>query len=173
MRFPNPTSKIQDLKSKAGFTLIELIVYFGLFSLLLLILTNVFSTSIASQLESESLSSVEHTSRYLLLKFSKDIASASSIVIPAAAGDTSQTLRLVINGQNTDYALTNGNLTLTNNTGTYNLNNYGTSISNLQITRRGNINGKNTLTVSFTITSNVNQNNGLETKSFNATFGTR
>src|SRR3990167_2127751 len=91
---------IQHQTSGAGFTLIELVVYFGIFSILLLIFTNIFTSSIAAQLESESLSSVEQDSRYLLLKFSKDVTKASSIVIPAAPGDNSSSLSLVIDGQN-------------------------------------------------------------------------
>ncbi len=177
MKFPISNFKFSILNSqfstKRGFTLIELVVYFGIFSLLLIMLTNIFGASIATQLESESLSSVEQDSRYLLLKFSKDISEASSIVIPASPGNSASTLRIVVNGTNYDYALTNGNLILTNNSGANNLNNFNTTISNFSAARYGNINGKNTVTISFAITSKIRQSSGSETKTFTATFGTR
>jgi type II secretory pathway pseudopilin PulG len=159
--------------SARGFSLVELIVYFGIFSILLLVLTNIFSTSISTQLESESLTSVEQDSRFLLLRLSNDIEKASSIVIPASAGNTSTTLQIVVNSQNYTYQVISGNLTLTTNSGTFNLNNYNTTISDFLVTRIGNINGKNDIKISFTITSKVRQNSGYESKTFNTTIGTR
>lgn len=161
-------------KKDNGFTLMELIVYFGIFSILLLILTSVFSSSISSQLESESLTNVEHDGRFLLMRFTRDIERSQSITIPASNGNSASTLTIVEdNGESFSYSLNNGNLNLTRDSGIYRLNNFGTTIENLNFTRIGNTNGKNTIKVSFTIKSLTLINGIQETKSFSTVVGTR
>ena len=157
----------------SGFTLVELIVYFGIFSFLLLILTNIFSSSIASQLESESLSSVEQDGRFILLRLARDIQSASSIALPASTGSSAPSLQLIINGETFTYSLSNGNLILTNNYGSNQLNNFNTTISNINFSRIGNINGKNTIKTTLTITSKAVLNGTSESKLLETTTGTR
>jgi len=156
-----------------GFTLVELIIYFGIFSFLLLILTSVFTSSLTSQLESESLTSVEQDGRFLLLRLSRDIQAASSITTPTTVGQSSSTLTIVKNGQNNTYSESGGNLILTNNDGANYLNNFNTTVSDLNFTRIGNLNGKNTVVITFTIRSKTQVNGVLESKDFRTTIGTR
>ena len=160
-------------KQKTGFTLVELIIYFGIFSFLLLILTSVFTSSLSSQLESESLSSVEQDGRFILLRLARDIQSASSITVPANPGSNSSDLQLTIDGQNYIYSLSGDNLILTNNNGVNNLNNFNTIVSDLAFSRIGNPNGKNTIKISFITTTKTNLNGVNEFKEFETTIGTR
>lgn len=163
----------KTIKRDEGFTLVELIVYFGIFSFLLLILTNIFSSSLASQLESESLSSVEQDGRFILLRLSRDIQSADSISLPLATGDTNSSLQIIISGETYTYSLSNGNIVLSNNYGANQLNNFNTTISDLNFSRIGNINGKNTIKVNLTITSHAILNGQPESKLLESTIGTR
>lgn len=161
------------MKKTRGFTLVELIIYMGIFSIFLLVLTSMFTSILDSQFETNSITSVEQDGRFILRRLTNDIQSSSSINVPSAIGASSNSLQLVINGITNTYTLTNGNLTLTNDKGTNNLNNYDTTISNLSFTRLGNTGGKNTVTVSFKSTSKTLKTSGPEIKNFNMTIGTR
>lgn len=156
-----------------GFTLVEFIIYMGIFSILLLILTRMFTSTLDTQLETESASSIEQDARFVFMKLTSDIQAADSIVTPAAIGSSSSTLQITINGLTNIYALNNGNITLTNNNGTNQVNNYDTTISDLSFLRLGNDGGKNTITASFTILGKTKLAGGQESKNFKTTIGTR
>ncbi len=160
-------------KRRGGFTLVELSVYFAIFSILLLILTSIFASSLESQIESESLSSAEQDGRFLLLRLSKDIQRAQDILSPSSIGSSSSMLELSIGSENYIYKLASQNLILEKNAEQNKLNNFNTTISNLNFLRLGNIGGKNTLTVSFTIESKTMLENRRETKNFKTTVGLR
>jgi len=53
------TEKTQSPKFKKGFTLIELSLFMGLFSIILLVLTTIFAELVQKQLEIQSMSAVE------------------------------------------------------------------------------------------------------------------
>ncbi|CAN5209357.1 hypothetical protein BH09PAT2_BH09PAT2_05210 [soil metagenome] len=158
---------------KDGFTLIELILFMGLFSVLMVVLLRVFTTIIEQQAEVESYSAVESDRLYLLSRLGYDIARATAITVPSAVGNQGQTLTLTIGGLNYTYTLTSGNLTLTTPSGTDILNQFGTTITTLNFRRLGNVNGKNTINFSMTIRSKISRPQGFETKTINTTFGTR
>lgn len=160
---------------RSGFTLMELLMYIGIISIVLLVLTNLFSSVLDVQLESESVSSLQQDGRYILNRMTNDIQNAGSISLPATLGTSSATLRVNINGQNYTYTTdSNGNLQLTNNIGTNNLNSIDTTISNFRVIRRGNsLVGDNTIDIAFTITSKVKRETGFETKNFQTNIGTR
>lgn len=156
-----------------GFTLVEFIVYMGIFSVLLLMLTRMFTSTLDTQLETESISNIEQDTRFIFMRLNHDVQAADNIIVPETIGSTSSTLQLTINGLTNIYALNDGNITLTNNNGTNVVNNYDTTISNLSFLRLGNTGGKNTITVSFTITGKTVRPGGTESKDFRTTMGTR
>jgi len=171
--------KIRNLKleirnSAKGFTLIELLIYIGLLSIFLVVLSQIFGSVLDAQLESQSTSAVHRDGRFILSKLTYDVHRANSIVLPASLGASSTSLQLDISGINT-YSLNNGNLELTNSLGTNNLNSADTTVSNLNFTRIGNsvANAKNTVRITYTITSKIVRPKGLETKDFQTTIGIR
>lgn len=180
----NVKNKIQSLEigywkldirhSSAGMTLIELIIYMGLLSIFLVVLTSVFSSIINVQLESKSVSSVEEDGRYLLNRLTYDLRRASSITTPASIGGSGSTLALVIDGSTYTYSQSGTDLRLVSPAGTDIINSIDTQISNLNFTRIGNVSGKNTIVVSFTITSATKKMGDLaETKDIETTIGIR
>lgn len=171
----NPPGSVsgQRLKPNSGFTLVELIIYMGLLTMLILIFTQIFTSILDNQLSSESNSQVAEDGRYIYSRFIYDVNRAQSIVTPANLGDSSNTLSLIINNQAYNYASSSGNLLLTDPTGSYALNGFGTKISNLQFTKIGNVNGKPTVRINFTIVSNISLHGVSETKSFQTTAGLR
>lgn len=123
---------------RQGFTLVEMLLYMGLLTILTALLTRIFTAILDIQLESEAHSAVQQDSRYLFSRFVYDINRASAIVTPSAPGVQSQTLVLLVNGISYTYALANDNLTLTNDAGVAALNSYGTKVPSATFTRYGN-----------------------------------
>lgn len=167
--------QVSTLKSQLhkGYTLVELLVYMGLLAILLTVFTQIFLNTLEVRTQSESYLSVSADGKYLLARLSYDMARATAIVTPSSIGSQTNNLQLTINGTTYSYALSNGNLQLTNNFGTDVLNSSSTSVSNLTLLRVGNPGGKNTVQVSFTLTSIINPRSGPETRSFQTTLGTR
>lgn len=167
--------KVQSSKFTRGFTLVELLIYIGMISILFTVFTQIFGYILDAQLESEATSSVQQDGRFILSRLAYDIRRANSIVVPGALGGQSTSLQLTIGGVSYTYNLNSGNLELTNNLGTNTINSGDTIVSNLNFTRLGNSgpNTKNTIQVEYTVTSKVIRPKGLETKGFQTTIGIR
>lgn len=162
------------IKNSKGFTLVELLIYIGLLGIMLVVLTQVFTSALDVQTETEAASFVDLDSRFIINRLTYDIHRAQSITTPAALGATNSTLQLVIGGTNSTYALNGGNLEITDSVGTDRLNSVGSTISAFTVKRLGNTNGKNSLQISFTITSTTVKNGGQpETKNISTTIGIR
>jgi prepilin-type N-terminal cleavage/methylation domain-containing protein len=161
------------IKYNKGFTLIELLIYMGIFSILLVVLTQIFISSLNTQLESEAVSSVEQDSRFILARMSYDIQRASQVSLPAALGEQGNTLKLLISGTNYTYDVNSGNLQLDIGGTANKLNSFDTNISNLTFQRLGNIGGTNSIKIGFTVTSKVQRSSGPEIKNVQTVLGLR
>ncbi len=157
---------------KIGFTLIELIIYIGLLSTLLIVLTQTFTSIIQARLDSEATSNVDQDANYILNRLIYDVSRSSKITSPSSYGSASTTALVTINGIGTTYSLNNGVLQLTNNLGTFRLNSINTLISNLQFTKIG-INDLDTLKVSFRVTSIAVRASGNDIKDYEITVAPR
>lgn len=166
--------EIRNSKTKfsKGFTLVELLLYMGIFTILLTVITTIFTQSIDTQLESQATSSVEQDGRYILAKLIYDINRASSITSPTL-GNSASSLQIVVNGVTQTYQLSSGNLTITDSNGTNNLNGFDTSISNLSFRQLGNVGGKNSIRINFTASSITERNTGPEVRDYETTAGIR
>jgi prepilin-type N-terminal cleavage/methylation domain-containing protein len=159
--------------SQQGLTLIELLIVMGILSVFMVVLTDVFSAVARVRSESEATSAVAMDGRYVLSRLSYDIQRASSVTTPATLGASSASLVLVINSVTQTYAISGGNLQLTNDFGTNNLNGSETTVSGLTIQRLGNSGGKETLKIGVTVTSDAIRDGGQETKTYTTTVGRR
>lgn len=162
-------------ESKKGFTLIELTIYFGLLSIFILVLTEIFVSVLNTQLSSESTSSVAQDGRFIYSRLIYDINSADNVTLPANLGDTSDTLVLIRGGQTYTYSLSNGNLELQDpSLDIQPLNGVDTTISNFVVTRLGNAGGKHTFQINFRVTGNIQLPGGrVDTQVFQTTAGLR
>lgn len=138
---------------RRGFTLIELLLYMGLLSIFLVVLTSIFLSILDAQLRSETSSAVDVDGKFLLNRLSWDIHRASGIIVPAAAGQTSSQLTLTISGGNYAIASSSGALQLTTGGVSERLTGASTTLTGFSVTRRGNPNGKDTLTITFSLSS--------------------
>ena len=162
------------INSKKGFSIIELLLYMGILTILLVITMQMFSSIFDIQLESQATSSVAQDSKYIMGRFTYDLNRAESISTPSSPGSSSATLALVIDGETFTYSLNSGDLILENNkTGTIDqLNSSETTVSNVSFLRLDG-NGKDSVQMSFTLTSETIRRGGKEVESFQTTAGLR
>ena len=167
------TEKTQSPKFKKGFTLIELSLFMGLFSIILLVLTTIFAELVQKQLEIQSMSAVEADKSYILSRLQYDIGRADSITIPANAGDSSPELALEIDGSTYTYQLSGLALVADDNGDVQRLNNVRTELSNLQFQRVENSGGVPTIAISMDIISAVQEASGQRSTTIDTTLGIR
>ncbi len=170
--------EIRNLSSKensSGFTIIELLIYMGIFSILLVITLQMFGAIFDAQLESQVTSSVSSDSKFIMGRFTRDLNKASSITTPALPGTSSATLTLVVDSQSLTYSSSSsGNLILENiSAGTSDqLNSNDTKVSNVSFLRLDG-GGKDVVQITFTLTSETTRSKGKEVKTFQTSAGLR
>jgi len=162
--------KLEIPAPQAGFTIVELLIYMGVFSILLVALSGVFTSIAEVQLESKSTSDVDQDGRYILAKLTHDMHNASAIVAPVALGTASTSLQITLNSINYTYSLSNGKLQVTDGTDTYDLNSVGTTVSGVTFTRIGSGTNNDTIQVDYVVTSTTQRPNGAETRSYQTTL---
>ncbi len=164
-----------NLFSQKGVTIVELVLYMAILSVLLTILTSIFVSALDVQSESQATSSVEQDGNYILARLAYDIHRAQSINIHATNGAINDNFQIVINDMSYTYIVdANNNLILTDNSGINNLNNYGTSVSGFSIQRLGNTGGtEDSLKINFTVTSRTKRISGFEARNFQTNLSLR
>jgi hypothetical protein len=158
--------------SRAGYTLVELIIYFALVSLLFIQLTSLFLAVLDTKKDIHAVSGVERDGQFIYSRLVYDITRAQQIIEPAALGATSTRLRLSIDGVEYTYEVVNSNLTLTRNGQSIPLHTK-TVASELSAIRLGNVGGKHTVQLKFRITSPIIENRGQETQLYQTAVGIR
>ncbi len=146
---------------KKSFTLIELAVFMGLFSILLFILTDIFVNSLKEKSYSDTVSVVNQDGRYILKKLENDINNANSIDSPVL-GQTDNFLSLIVYGQIQTYSLSNGTLNLFKGGETLALNSVYSTVNSISFTRLGNAGGKNSIRIILSLQSKKIVNNKPE-----------
>lgn len=155
-----------------GVTLVEVLIVMGLLAIFLIILTSIFTATLDVQNQSKAYSAVQSDGRFIMARINYDITQSTSITTPTTLGVTSTSLVLTTATNSFTYALVGGNLQLTDNTGSANLNS-GTVVTNLSFTKLGNPGGKNTTRYSFTLTSTSKHSGTADTQTFTNTVGRR
>jgi type II secretory pathway pseudopilin PulG len=129
---------------RSGFTIIELMLYMGIFSVLVAVLGNIFLSIMDQQLNTQSNTEVTQNINYIFARLSYDTYAASSLSVP-----NSQTL--ILNVNNT-YSLSGSNLILTNPSGTFVLNTPDVSVTNFTVTPLA---SNTNVHIGITVTSNI------------------
>jgi len=155
------------MKTERGFTIVELLVYMGLFAIILIPLMQFFGSIIDVRLESEATSAVAQDGLYILTRLSNDIHSASSVISPAL-GTSNNILHISGNSDNT-YQQIGQNLELNG----ARLNSEGTTVSNLNFKTVGQSGGKVQVQITFTLTSKAVKRGNAQVKNFTTTIGIR
>lgn len=156
-----------------GFTLVELVVYMGLLSIILMVLTTVFVSLVDLQLETQTSSSLETDEAYIVSRFATDIRHADSILTPVANGDSGSTLEIVIGGDTVSYTLSNGNVIRTDTSGAYQINSFDTTASGLNFVRLGVVGGTSSIRINLTLNSDVAGNQIRDSREIQTTIAER
>jgi len=172
-------------KSQKGFTLIETILYFALLSIILLIVVDLFFKISEISLESSNKSAVEIEGEYVLNRFAYDIhrfdnSNGDTLLAPLDPGDTTPWLVMNIGGINYTYisgsistgepTIVFGNLGIDSDRLTSN----SVVDSVLTFTHIGNLGGKPTIKINFTLESTTPSKDGtFETRDFESVFSVR
>jgi hypothetical protein len=156
---------------RQGFTIIELLVYSGILVIFLYVLTNIFTAILDMQLSSQTTSAVVQDGRYILSRLTYDITRASAITVPVSLGDQSSSLTLRIGPSLYTYAVSAGDLMLETASVGAALNSYGTKVSGVSFRRYGNVNGKHSVRIAFTLTSTTQKTSGAEVQNFQTMIG--
>lgn len=144
----------------------------GILMVLIGVLTTLFGQILDVQLESQAVSSVDQNGRFIMARLTHDVQSASDIVTPEDPGDETDTLQITVNSVEYIYTLdAGGNLLLTQDSVSDQLNSEAVRISDLSFTRIGNGDSNDTVRIGFTVTSRAQQQAGMQQKSFQTTLG--
>ncbi len=143
--------------------------------MLLVVLTEILTSSLRLQLETQAVSTVEQDGRYILNRFIYDIHRAKSISIPASLGETNKTDHMTVNigGTNYSYQMNGENLEFTDGLTNYLLNSGDTTVSQLFFTRIGEGNDLDTVRIYFQLRGTTIPKSGPEVKTFQTTVGLR
>lgn len=168
-----------------GFTLVELLLYMGVFSILLVVLLELFGTILSTHVESQATSSVDQDGSFILSRLTYDIHNSSLVTNPTLGNsctatpiDTSCKLELsaTIYELNVD-ADGNVNLLLTaNENPSEQLNSKNTEMKEITFRTLGNsvANAKPSVELQFTLKSKALRTGGQpQMQTFKTTVGTR
>lgn len=133
----------------------------------------IFSSSIDVQLDTQATSSVSQDGEFILEKLNYDLHRTQNVIIPSSPGEQSNHLQIIIDDVNYTYEVNNGNLLLIDDSGTDTLNSYETTLTNMTFKCLGNGSGKNTIAITFTLTSKTIRRSGPDIKDFRITVGLR
>lgn len=95
-----------------AFTTIELALYIGLMSIVLLLVSRIFTQALDVSQESRTVSVVERDARYIDARLRYDMSRAQGITVPATAGTSGSQLQLQIGATTASYTVSSGVLYL-------------------------------------------------------------
>lgn len=165
-----------------GFTLLEILIYFSLLSIILLVVVDLFFRISESSLESSTKNALEIEGQYVLNRLEYDIhridiENGDTVLQPAVPGETRPFLALSINGTPYVYASLGEGLILfiwgDGESITPVISN-SVRVENISVTRVSNNDTKPTLKISFTLESTTPSKDGtFESRDFESVFGVR
>lgn len=161
------------MKNTKGVTLVELLIYLGLASVMLVVLSELFVSILNESVETQNYSAVQTDGRYISARLRYAINNADSITVPANFGDSSNELTLVTAGVQSHYYLSDFKWYVNDGAGSYLLSNLDTKITDVVFTRQGNVNGKPVIAFSFTVASGESTTQQYESQLFIGAGGLR
>ena len=116
--FTKKLSSYQAIGLTRGVSLMELLIYIALLSVILLVISSAFISISKTGGNVDARTEVNSSARFAVNKMLQDIKSASAVSVPAAAGGTAATLELTVSSDNILYDVSSGQLRRKVNTGT-------------------------------------------------------
>lgn len=168
---------INSNKNIKGFTLIEILLYLGILTIVSVSVLQIFTSILDNKSETEMASDVFIDGRYIIDKLRYDSLRANKIVSPSNLAQSTASAQFKIGSIDYTYSLQDGNLILKNfsTLSEDQLNSVNTTVSDLSFLKRSDTSGKttDTLTITFSLTSKSEKRGYKKTETFNITIGTR
>lgn len=98
----------KKLGKKDGFSLLELLLYITIISIVTLIVAGTFVSFNRGRGQVETKSEVDSAMNFAIEKISQDVRSATAVTVPATAGTSADNLALTISGTTVNYCLVSG-----------------------------------------------------------------
>lgn len=153
--------------TKKGFTIVEMLMYIGLFSTVLLVTTQILISITDMYLESSATASLENNATYLSQKLQYDLLRSTRIMEPADPAVTGNRLVLQINGSDYIYEIQNQVLLLTAEDETNQLSTNDVNVSELTVKRVGDGTATDSARLDLTLQSKFVEADGRQrTKSY-------
>lgn len=167
-------------KFHKGASLIELLIYIGLLSIILLVAIDLMIRSGEFSLEASSKNNLQGDTLFIEDRLSYDIHQADDITSPATLGEVSQTLTLEVGTETHTYGPVGTDLVYTRETSppgstteTASINSNLTKINSISFQRIGSTDGKHTIKIVFEIEVLKGSKGGAVKKTFETVVGLR
>lgn len=165
--------KIKRRIHQTGVSLVELLIYMGLSFILLTVILGLLISIFETRTESDTTTSVEQNSRYLLNRLRYDIHRSQDMLIPANAGDTSDRLQVVIDGSIFTYRVIDATLYMIEGTDQIALTDVNTQVGGFGVSRYGNTGGAPSAQLVLSLSSGDTEGSNTESQDYQFTFGLR
>jgi len=159
-----------------GTSLIELLLYFALLSIVLALAADLMIRSGEFSLESAAKNDLQEEARFAMNRIAYDVHRADSVIFPAAPGQLATSLWLDINGVVKVYYVLDSKIQLySNDTGTWTqvTSDSVTTPTSFTFDNFSNAGGKPTIKITFTLKSTTSQKGGSRSKTFESVVGLR
>lgn len=156
-----------------GVTIVELLIYLGLSTIMLVVLSELFVGILNESVKTQNYSAVQTDGRYILGRLKTQLNNASSVTSPVNLGDISTELVIVVAGVIQRYYVNAEKLYLNDGTGDYLMSHLDTRITNATFTRTGNVGGKPVILIVFTSSTGVLGTAQYESEAFKGAGGLR
>ncbi len=163
--------------NQKGTSLVEVILYIALFSIIIIVIVDLLITSGSLKTESESQSGLQIDAALITSRLNYEIRNADTITSPAVIGQTTVNLSLTTGSEIQAFSLSGNNLiyqkTVGVTTTSANLNTNLTNVSNLSFQALGSVGGKISIKINFTLTEGKATQQGNQTKNYEIVATTR
>ncbi|HKB88059.1 MAG TPA: prepilin-type N-terminal cleavage/methylation domain-containing protein [Patescibacteria group bacterium] len=144
-------------KIQNGFTIVELMIYMALLSVFILVLLDIFVTTLNFKLQSESTSALNQDARAILANLNYNVYNAGAATVASST-------QLSLDSGAKVYQLSSGDLLLNS----VKLNSANTKVDSISFTKVG-----TTIRVSYTLESLIETQGVAKNQSIDATLGLR
>ncbi len=148
-------TNLKQCFKKRGFTLIETIIYMGIFSTLLIVLSTLFSTIVDQQFNNKTASFLDSDYSFITSRLMYEAQNSSGILTPNEIGDESQLVTFETPFGEKIIRTRNNNLELVSLGTVEILNSQNTTIQDVRFKRLGNLNGRQAVEFKAEISSKL------------------
>lgn len=165
-------------RQKKGITIVEMLVYLGLSTILMLTLAELFAGVLEESTKTQNYSAVQTDGQYVMTRLRNHISAASQIMVPASLGDSSTELQILVDGITYRYYLANNpqgvsQLYMNDGAADYLVSSVDSSVTDVSFVRTGNANGSPVINIQFTSSSGVAGTVQHETQVYKGAGGLR